>query len=172
MVCAVSVNVRAMWSVGVAYCDLKTTNILYRRKGDVFYAVLGDLGSIVPRRSHDGSYKAGIFTFPPQRAMDGIVVPIEADLVWGLGALLLTLMHGTAWVSDRLTGDALRMRCDDDISTAFSAASAEIRAVADEMRAMHGGSGVRIADALEIAIAAWNGAKEGTLRKFCAAIRG
>lgn len=168
---SVATTVRAMWTCGVAYCDIKTTNVLYVQKDGIMCVVLGDLGSIVPRRAHDGSFRDGIFTFPPQRALDGIVVPVEGDLVWGIGTLIMTMLLGTDWVASRLTGDALRERFHGNLEDAFDASSADIRGRAEEMRASGNARGARVADALDISVDAWNGSRKASLAALCRALR-
>ena len=170
---SVSMTARALWRSGLAYCDVKTSNVLYHSKNNENHVVLGDLGSIVLRRSHDGSHATGIFTFPPRRSVDtcGIVVPIEEDIVWGLGTLLMTLTLGVGWVAHRLTADALQLRCAGDLEAAFIAADADVRAAADEMRAEKGAFGVKAANALLIALDAWAELESASLTAFCDVLR-
>jgi len=186
VVLKLSTTVGMLWSAGLAYTDIKTSNVLYHQsKPDAINVVLGDLGSIVMLRANDGSRPAGIFTFPPQRSVhdvvdedstdDGVVQPREADVVWSLGALLMAMTLGTDWLVDRITGTALRGIASErgvDLSAAFTIVADDIEHEADVLRALNGKSGVRCADALEVALAAWFGQESATIASFSTALRG
>ena len=94
----VSELVQNLWHKGLAYCDIKCANVLW----DDGCVVLGDVGAAVPRGA------VGMITFPPQRCVSGIVCPSEADLVWGLCVLLMSLVFGSNWTNDRYSHVALK----------------------------------------------------------------
>ena len=59
----------------------------------------------------------GLFSFPPQRSMkprssanDGVCVPKQSDLAWGVGVLMLTVLYGPSWTCDRFTAPSIRKR--------------------------------------------------------------
>ena len=178
-------TVGMLWTAGLAYTDIKPSNVLYQQtKPGVISVVLGDLGSIVPLRGNDGTRPDGIFTFPPQRsvsdaerdhAYDGVVQPEEADVVWSLGVLLMAMTLGTDWIVARLTGTALRGIAagrGGDLSAAFVSVTGDIEHEAEVMRALNGKAGVRCADALDVSVAAWFGKDSATIAAFTAALRG
>ena len=186
VVAGVTSVVATLWAAGLAYTDIKTSNILVCESR----VVLCDLGSIVPRRTRDGRRPAGIFTFPPRRAVklrdatssdDGVVPPHENDLVWSLGTLLMTLTHGGAFVASRFTGNALRelsgrapphMHYAARMAYTFDTLDVEMRNEFEPIRAANGAAGARCADAIGIAFDAWAGNPAATLEAFGGAIRG
>ena len=184
VVAAVTSVVIRLWDAGLAYTDVKTSNVLEANKACV---VLCDLGSIVPRRAHDGSYPQGLFTFPPRRSIDpvyededGVVTPREYDVVWSLGTLLMTLTHGTPFVITRFTGAALRAMAADAshmsarvrLHKACSTVADETRREFEYMRATDGVAGIRCANAINVAIDAWAEKPNATLDAFLSALKG
>lgn len=155
----VALSVELLWRSGLAYCDIKPTNVLYRITDRGVALSLGDLGSIVPLG------EPGIFSFPPQRSIqekedrpfdhvDGITVAEERDLVWGLGALVLSLAVGHDFVNGRFTVSSLKMqKCK---RTAFSMFSSEAATAACSLLS-EGPSGAACAAAITLAVEAWNG---------------
>lgn len=127
IVMRLSAILERLWINGLAYCDLKCTNVLL---GPENSAVFGDLGSIVPT---DGS--TGLFSFPPRRSMncnkDGVCVPRESDLVWGVTMILSSLLLGMRWTSDRFGAQSIRSRAGtNSLSVAFDRVSRELKAEA------------------------------------------
>lgn len=179
-------TVGALWEAGLAYTDIKSSNVLYHQsKPGSIHVLLGDLGSIVPLRADDGTQPVGIFTFPPQRSVherveagaldDGVVQPREADVVWSLGALLMAMTLGTEWVVDRVTGCALRSiaaKHGGDLSKAFARVVDDIAHEADVLRTLDGKAGVRCANAMDVSVGAWYGRDGATISAFTAALRG
>ena len=160
-------TVSGLWLAGLAYTDIKVGNVL--RCGRT--CVLGDLGSIVPRGAvnaalDDEEVIKGIFTFPPRRALDGIVEPREGDMVWSLGTLLMTLVRGVPWTGKLLSVDGF---AKDPVLV--GAVAGEVRAEADRLRGYEGRLGARCADALDVAADAWEERQSATLRAFRVALR-
>ena len=173
-----------LWSAGLAYTDIKSSNILYAcTKPGACTVVLGDLGSIALRRAHDGTRPTGIFTFPPQRSVhgeeggddDGVVQPREADIVWSLGTLLMAMTLGTDWIVARITGDALRgiaQAKGGQLAAAFRAVEEDLEAEADEMRSMNGKAGIKCANAFDVAMDAWHERRDVRISTLCRVLRG
>ena len=184
---AITRTVAALWATGFAYTDIKVANLLWSGTEKALVSVvLGDLGSIVPLWDSDGSRPDGIFTFPPRRAVrhtlpaskeDGVTQPFESDMVWSLGTLLLTLLFGVQWTTANLTAEALRSVAagePDGLPGAFAATERVIRGYADALRASNCKMECRVADALGVALRAWED-KSGvvvTLASFYEAISG
>ena len=167
----------ALWMMDLAYCDLKTSNILFkklpRKKGMKYPTalVLADIGGIAPMGD-----ERGMFTFPPQRAVwhgetdpedaeDGFTLPEERDLVWSIGTLMITLLLGPGWAANRLTGQKLRDRaCRTlegpltvvDMTPAFDEVCCEILEEADKIK-RKGDAAAACALVMHTAVRAWCG---------------
>lgn len=158
-------TIMTLWSAGLAYCDLKTSNILFKAEGHRGTVVIGDLGSIVPVGQH------GIFTFPPRRAFyegyeqkrDGIVECCEQDLVWVLGVLVVALAVGQHEVN------RASVSCIREHPKGLEAAFREIVERFETIKeSLLGGSfhASRCGSALRVALAAWEGDEEATLARM------
>ena len=156
-----SAAVGSLWARDMAYCDIKSTNVLCNIDafGDVTRLVLGDVGGMVDI-SKSSCDPLGLFSFPPQRAFrsatrqesDGVVEPREGDLVWGLGMLLASLVWGGAWVNSRFSAANIRLAAKKRACTleeVFETLAAEIRdkMLDDSDRTWHA--------AMHVAIDAW-----------------
>ena len=180
---AIALSVLRLWRSTVAYCDIKTNNVLcdFDHKGAPTRIVLGDLGGAVDLSTGC----VGVFTFPPRRSMspapragvDGIVEPREQDLVWGLGALLMSLLFGGTWVNSRFSAPSLRATANSRgcmLVDVFCSACDEARKRLLEEEASCCGAEARAAarcrQAAELAIAGWEEDPRATLAAFCAAL--
>lgn len=187
VVLKLATTVDALWSIGLAYTDIKSSNVLYHESEQgVIHVLLGDLGSIVPLRAKDGRQPpVGIFTFPPQRAVnecaetadldDGVVQPREADVVWSLGALLMAMTLGSEWLVARATGASLRSiaaKYGGDLSKAFAHVVDDIAHEADVLRTLDGKAGMRCANAFDVSVRAWCGLEGATITAFRSALHG
>lgn len=168
----VSRIVLAVWDAGLAYCDLKLPNILFKTSSSGGTAIaLGDMGSIVPRAERNAE---GIFTYPPRRSADGVVKrPREMDLVWSLGVLLMCMCLGDRWVTYHLSSQGLRKlaAAKGTLQEAVAIAEEAVIAAAEGLRLTDGASGAAAADAIIVAVAAWRGDKTaGTFEAFMCAL--
>lgn len=161
-----------LWDQGLAYCDLKLQNILFRSEGAGVTMALGDLGSIVER---DGA-EPGVFTYPPPRTVhldtdeadgeDGMASPpTEQDLVWSLAVLALAVACGEAFVVEHLSSAGIRAHAraaGDRLEGGVARACAEAAAAAERMRSA-GGVGAELADLVHLGLAAGHGDEDATL---------
>ena len=82
-------DLRCLVNNGFYYTDIKIQNTLYKCLGEQIKVTLGDIGSIC-----DDSLDC-IATFPPfeNRDSPAQITKSEKQIVWGLGILLLCLLH-------------------------------------------------------------------------------
>ena len=169
--------IESLWASGIAYCDLKMQNILYRRDGRKgVVVVLGDLGGVVG--VHAGMATAtGLFTYPPQRSVDlesdetsdGLVdYPTEQDLVWSLGVLLMAISIGQSFVIRYFSAKGLRTLVVETggLDNAFDMSIAAATHHAQKLRRDWGARGARVSNAVAVAVAAWEGDPHATLSAF------
>lgn len=160
-------TVSNLWAAGLAYCDIKTSNVL--RRGDT--VALGDLGSIT------GVGDVGIFTFPPQRAfydadsrdIDGIVENREQDIVWGIGVLIVSLTAGQD-LSNTASVESLR-KDPLGLDHAFQEVRSNFLAHAVALDSSTPSStGHRCARAIRVALDAWENHPDATLERLRATL--
>jgi len=154
-------HVDRLWKAGAAYCDMKPQNVLYAWNDGKMRVVLGDLGSIALR----GSSQNGLFTFPPRRAMrqsskhlDGIAVPEERDMVWGVAIMILSILKGGPWVNARLCCGSIRGSRGGTQAALDRCGAAVLHALAG-LRAKHSPSAdmEACAQAVELGLRGWEG---------------
>lgn len=162
----VAAAVAAMWRQGLAYTDIKCANVVCRAAGAAHPRVaLADLGSAVDRSTGE----PGLFTYPPLRAVyadDGVVGPVEADLVWGVALLLVCLLEGT-----RLANEVFSMPALSSAKPAgrCSVGQALLEAVASRVAADGRPGAACCAEVVRLGSRAWEGAdtRPGCLRRLC-----
>ena len=155
-------HVQHLWDAGAAYCDMKPQNVLCMVRDGKIQLVLGDLGSIALREGG----RRGLFTFPPRRAIrqsksqDGVAVPEERDMVWGIAIIMLSILKGGAWVNSRLCCSAIRSGVrGGDAEAALDRCSSSVRRAISLLRSSHRDSTDMepCARAAELALRGWDG---------------
>ncbi len=86
-------DLNCLYNKGLPYTDIKLANTLYKcLNKDNFKVTLGDIGSICLKQYE------GITTYPPweHRYNPADVKCSDKQIVWGLGVLLVSLLHNTS----------------------------------------------------------------------------